>query len=254
MTDTSSSHQSTADASGITPAPAAKAASWWEDFIDIFYAPSEVFARRANSGFGLPMLVVTILIALLGIANSGVLQPVMDAEFARATATAMRQNPQLTPEMMEKTRGFGEAIARYGAVVFVPVGIFLVGLCLWICGKLVDAKESLAAAIMVASYAYVPRVLEGVLTGVQGLLLDPSTLNGRFRLSLGVGRFLDPDTASPVLLALVGRLDVFTIWVTVLLAIGLSVTGRIPRARAAVAAAIVWVLGALPALMGALRS
>jgi hypothetical protein len=89
---------------------------------------------------------------------------------------------------------------------------------------------------------------------VQGLLLDPATLNGRFRLSLGVGRFLDPDTASPVLLALLGRVDVFTIWITVLLAIGLSVTGRIPRSRAAVAAAIVWVAGALPQLLGALRS
>jgi hypothetical protein len=92
-----------------------------------------------------------------------------------------------------------------------------------------------------------------VVTGIQGLIVDPATLDGRFRLSLGVGRFLDPDAASPVLLALVGRLDVFTIWVTVLLAIGLSVTGRIPRVRAAIAAALVWLLGALPALLGALR-
>ena len=30
-------------------------ASRWEDFIDIFYAPSSVFARRATSGFLLPM-------------------------------------------------------------------------------------------------------------------------------------------------------------------------------------------------------
>jgi hypothetical protein len=239
---------------GAAPTPATTPASWWEDFIDIFYAPSQVFARRASSGFGIPMLVVTVLVAVIGIANSGVLQPVMDAEFTRSTAAAMRQNPQLTPEMMAKGRGIGEAIAKYGAFIFVPVGIFLTGLVLWLAGKLVDAKESLSAAIMVAAYSFVPRILEGVLNGVQGLLLDPATLNGRFRLSLGVGRFLDPDTASPVLLALLGRVDVFTIWITVLLAIGLSVTGRIPRSRAAVAAAIVWVAGALPQLLGALRS
>jgi hypothetical protein len=104
---------------------------------------------------------------------------------------------------------------------------------------------------MVASYAYVPRIIEGVVTSVQGLLLDPSTFTGRWRVSLGVGRFLDPDTTSPALLALVGRLDVFTIWVTVLLAIGLSVTGRIPRSRAAIAAAIVWFVGAVPLLLQA---
>ena len=73
-------------------------------------------------------------------------------------------------------------------------------------------------------------------------------------MSLGVGRFIDPDTASPLLLALVGRMNLFTIWVTILLAIGLSVTGKIPRQRAAIAAAIVWILGALPMIFQALRS
>ena len=50
-----------------------------------------------------------------------------------------------------------------------------------------------------------------------------------------------------------GRLDVFTIWVTVLLAIGLAVTGNVSRSRAAIAAAIVWLLGAAPLLLQAAR-
>jgi hypothetical protein len=254
MTDSSTSDRAAGYEPGAAPAPAEKPAAWWEDFIDIFYAPSQVFARRANSGFGIPMLVVTVVVALIAVVNSGVMQPIMDAEFSRGTAAAMRQNPQLTPEMMEKSRGFGEAIAKYGVIVFMPVGIFLTGLFLWLCGKLVDAKESLSAAIMIASYSFVPRIVEGVVNSVQGLLLDPAALDGRFRLSLGLGRFLDPDTASPVLLALLGRVDVFTIWVTVLLAIGLSVVGKIPRSRAAIAAALVWLLGALPQLLTALRS
>jgi hypothetical protein len=40
----------------------------------------------------------------------------------------------------------------------------------------------------------------------------------------------------------------------VLLAIGLSVTGKIPRRRAAIAAALVWLLGALPLVFAAARS
>src|SRR3982750_2084135 len=104
---------------------------------------------------------------------------------------------------------------------------------------------------MVASYAFIPRIVEGVVTSVQGLLLDPSQFTGRWRISLGAGRFLDPDATSPVLLALLGRLDVFAIWVTVLLVIGLSVTGKIPRVRAAIAGVIVWFLGAVPLLLQA---
>ena len=79
-------------------------------------------------------------------------------------------------------------------------------------------------------------------------------LDGRFRLSFGVGRFLDPDTVSPLLLAIVGRVDVITIWITVLVAIGLCVTGRIPLRKAAIAAAIVWFVGGLPMIVGALRA
>jgi hypothetical protein len=107
--------------------------------------------------------------------------------------------------------------------------------------------------MVVAAYAYVPRVLDGVINAVQAVVVDPSYLDGRFRLTLGIGRFLDPDETSPLLLALVGRIDVMTIWITVLLAIGLSVTGRIPLRRAAVAAAIVWFIGALPLVFQALR-
>ena len=46
---------------GDVPVAAQPNASRWEDFIDIFYAPSSVFARRAASGFLLPMVVITVL-------------------------------------------------------------------------------------------------------------------------------------------------------------------------------------------------
>jgi hypothetical protein len=73
-------------------------------------------------------------------------------------------------------------------------------------------------------------------------------------LTFGVGRFLDPDTVSPLLLAVVGRVDLITLWITALVAIGLCVTGRIPMAKAAIAAAIVWLVGGLPLIIPALRS
>jgi hypothetical protein len=184
---------------------------------------------------------------------SGAFQPIMDAEFSRGMAAAMRQNPKLTPEMMEGPRTFGEVIAKFGAFIFVPVGMFLVGLALWLCGKLVDARQTLAAAIMVAAYSFTPRVLETLVKAVQALFMDPASLNGQYRISLSPARFLDPDVASPLLVAVLGRLDVFTIWVTVLLAIGLSVTGKIPRRRAAIAAGLVWLLGALPGVLAAAR-
>ena len=257
MSDLPTPHQSASSGSGapdmtLAPALPEKAASRWEDFIDIFYMPAGVFARRMGAGFGIPMLVVTLALGTLFIVNSGALQPMMDAEFQRGAAAAMAKNPKVTPEMMAQGRVMGEKVAKVASFIVVPVTLFLIGLVLWLVGKLFGARQTLTAAIMVASYAYVPRIIESVLAGLQGLLLQPDAMNGRYRLSLGAGRFFDPDTASPLLLALLGRLDLFTIWITVLLAIGLSVTGKISRQQAAIAAVIVWLLGALPGVLQAL--
>src|SRR3954454_20885580 len=65
---------------------APKTTSVWEDFVDIFYAPSQVFARRARSGFGVPMLVITLLAGILGIVNSGANDDMVDRDMARTQA------------------------------------------------------------------------------------------------------------------------------------------------------------------------
>jgi len=233
------------DASPAASTPAS--ASVWEDFIDIFYAPSAVFARRINSGFFVPMLVVVVVVVALFFVNSAVWGPVTDAEMTRALA----KRPNITPEQIEAARKMGPTFNKIAVVIGTPIAIFVTGLALWVVGKFFEAKQTLGQAVMVASYASMPRIVEGVVTSVQGLLLDPAQFTGRWRASIGLGRFLDPDTASPMLVGLLGRVDVFTIWITVLLVIGLSVTGKIPRAKAAIAGVIVWFLGAVPLLLQA---
>lgn len=229
-------------ASAATRVPADKRASYWEDFIDIFYAPSAVFRRREHAGFGVPMLVVTVLITVIAVATTSALQPVLDAEAARVLVEMQQRRPDLPPNAGASLRTGMELTARWGPLLMIPVMMFLVGLALWVVGKAVDAKQSLGASIMVASYAFVPRVVGSLVNGVQGLLLDPSTLNGFNRLSIGPARFVDADSASRGLVLLLTRLDLWTLWSTVLLAIGLSVTGKVSRAKGALAAAAVWVL------------
>ena len=233
---------------------AAPRAAIWEDFIDIFYAPSSVFRRRENGNFFIPLAVITIVCAALFYLNSGALQPMFDAEFDRGMAIAMRQNPNIPPEAVERMRGFAMRMQQVGMFIFMPIAIFGIGVATWLAGKLVDAKQTFRAALVVGAYAYAPRILDGVLQGLQGLFLDPSQLDGRFRLSLGIGRFLDPDTVSPLLLAIVGRarshhdLDY-----------GAHRDRPLrhrphPARKAAIAAAIVWLVGGLPLIIPALRS
>ena len=159
----------------------------WEDFIDIFYAPSAVFSRRENGNVFIPLAVVTIACGVLFYLNSGALQPMFDAEFDRSMAIAMRQNPNIPPEAVERIRTFAVRMQQVGTFIFIPLAIVGVGVTTWLAGKLVDAKQTFRAAMIVAAYAYAPRILDSVLLGLQGLFLDPAQLDGRFRLSFGVG-------------------------------------------------------------------
>lgn len=226
----------------------------WEDFIDIFYAPSTVFRRREQGNPAIPIAVITVICGVLFFLNSGALQPMFDAEFDRQMALAMRQNPNINAEMMERMRAFALRMQQVAMFIFLPIAVLGVGVTTWVVAKLVDAKQTFRAALIVAAYAYAPRIIDQVLFGLQGLFLDPEQMDGRFRLTLGVGRFLDPDTVSPLLLAVVGRVDLITLWITALVAIGLCVTGRIPMRKAVIAAAIVWCVGGLPLIIPALRS
>jgi hypothetical protein len=230
--------------------PAATKTSVWEDFIDIFYAPSQVFARRENNGFGLALVVLTVVMTVLFYATRPLLQPLFDAEMARQMEAAMRANPQLTAEQFQTGRRFFDAFGGLFVLFGVPVTVLLIGLVMWIAGKLFDSRQTLRSAFVVATYAYFPRIVEQIANAIQGFLLDPARMTSQHSVKLGVSRFM--GDGDPLLLALLGRVDLFTIWITVLIAIGLSVTGKIPLARAAIVAAIVWLVGAVPSVMGAL--
>src|ERR1700738_1844856 len=94
--------------------PGSGRASLWEDFVDIFYAPSQVFARRADGKFGMPLLFLVVVCAVLAFLTKNAMQPVMDAEFARRSAEMMRKNPNLTAEQMASGRGFFEPFGPRG--------------------------------------------------------------------------------------------------------------------------------------------
>lgn len=229
-------------------AEAAASPSFWEDLINIFYQPSDVFRRRQFASVWPPLLFVAISIGVIFAVTYGTLQPLFDAEFARTAAKAMAKNPQVTQEMMDKTRGFSENITRYGVGIIMLATMFIVGCVAWLVGRAVGSSQTFHAALVVAAWAFVPRILGAVFAGVQGLVMDPSRMTSQMSISLSPARFLDPDTSNPFAYQLLGRLDVTTVWVTVLLAIGLFATGNVSKQRAVVFGVLIWVVGSLPAL------
>lgn len=232
--------------------PTPSKASLWEDFIDIIYQPSLVFERRREGKFGLALLALVIINGILFFALHNGLAPIMDAEMAKAAAAMAAKNPQITPDQIAAQQGMMEKFAGIVYIVFLPIGVAIIGALLWLAGKIVGASTAFAGAVMIATYSYFPRVIETVLNAVQGLILPPESITSRFSVQIGPARFFD-SAANPFLLTILGGLDLFTIWSTVLLAIGLSVVARVPRSQAAIAAAIVWFVTLIPALYQAIQ-
>jgi Yip1 domain len=236
-------------AEGTMPAPAK--ASFWEDLIDIFVSPAAVFRRRQGKSVWPPLLFVALAIGIIFFVTFDTISPIFDAEFNRNAAKQMAANPRLTPEMMEQGKKFAGVGAKYFSGVFMLVTMTILGLFTWLVGKVVGSVATLHDAMNIAAWSYMPRVLGSIAGAVQGLLMDPSKLNSQLSISLSPARFMDADASNPLLYQIAGRFDLMTLWVTILLGVGMYVLGRVSKGRAAVFAIIIWILGALPALRAA---
>ena len=242
------------ESSTIPAAPVSapmKEQSFWEDLIDIFISPAGVFRRRQNKSVWPPLLFISIAIGVIVFATFNTVQPVFEAEFNRATAAQIAHNPtapRATAEQLAKIRDISVSVIRYGIAPTTLLTMLLVGAVAWLVGKVVGSKQTFQAALVVAAWSYMPRVLDAVLGGVQGLMMDESKLTGRAVLSLGPARFFNPDATNPLLLQLLLRFDLITLWVTVLLAVGLYVTGKVTKERAVIFGILIWLIGGLPAI------
>src|SRR6476469_4333097 len=115
---------------GVMPAPAvANEASVMDDIIEIFYAPSRVFARRRdNPRFWAAFIIFSVIFALgawLMIRNYA---DVLDAQIRRQMDAQMAKNPQFTPEMAERSRRMGQTFAPIGAVFVGVISTLILGL------------------------------------------------------------------------------------------------------------------------------
>ena len=225
-----------------------KPAGRWDDFLDIFIAPSKVFDRRSDGKFGLALFVFVVLFAILFFATRGLMEPIWDAELNRRMAEA----PNLTPEQLEAARRAAGTFGAIGILVMTPITLLVLGLVIWIVGRPLGARISYPQGATIATFSYFPKLIGQVVAAILALFTDEAELTSFYKVTLGVGKFLDPAQTGPALLGFLGRIEVFTIWVTVLIGMGLKRMGKIPTGQAALAAAIIWLIGALPTLLGGL--
>jgi hypothetical protein len=228
--------------------------SFWEDLIDIFISPVEVYRRRQYKSAWPAMLFVTIAIGVISYFTFSAMSPLIEGDIHRGMAQALAKNPQMTQEMADKMTTTSMNVGRWTIGPIMLITMAIIGLIGWAVGKLFGSKQTVAGAMVMVGWAYMPRVLGAVISAIQALVLDTANLTSVQALSLSPARFLDPDKASPLIYQLSTRFDLITIWVTILLGIGMYVTGRVSKSRATWFAIVIWILGSLPQLRAGLTA
>jgi hypothetical protein len=197
--------------------------------INVFFEPKKAFADIAQR----PRWVVPLLIAILfgagylyafnkHIGWESYLHRLFDTnpQVQRLSADQRERAFQLQLRVVPMT-----SIA--GAVVFPPL-MFLVGaaIALGIVKGLMGAPIRFSQAFAVFAYSWLPHSVYLVLSTVVMFLTphpeDFDLQNGFFS---NPGAFMDPMTANKFLRVLASNLDVFVIWILLLIATGLKAAG-----------------------------
>lgn len=241
------------DEPGAPEAPAPEAPpAVWEDFIDIFYAPAAVYDRRRGVSPWPVLLVLTLLLTALFVAWQRGVGPLLDVEMQRAAAEMIAENPEITAGQLEQMSAMGRGLGVVGFALAFPMGVLVVALVTWGLTRAFGAAASFTTLLMVVTYAQLVHVPAYGLGLFQSLVLDLRRYDSIQDVSFSLARFLDQPEASLLAVDLAARVDLFTLWATALIAIGVHTVTDLPRARAWTVALLVWLLGSLPSLIGAL--
>jgi hypothetical protein len=218
-------------------------ASRWEDYVDVFIAPAELFRRRAHDRVSPPL--ITLL--ALGAAFYFLLLP---ANTIMMQATAAR-NPEAAGTL-EQWSGMLQLIGGVTVPITYLVMIGFAAVVLWFAGRIADVRTETSRTMLIATYAGFVLLLGQIAGAVAVILHGADGLDIARHMSFGPARFLTDTQTSPVIVALWRRLELFTVWQAALWAVGIAVIYRTTRGQAALVAGLAWLIMTVPTVLVAL--
>lgn len=223
----------------------------FEDLLESLWAPGTVGARARNRGIAKYLIILTVICCIVAFATKGLIQPWLDGTFDLSIAQAAAKGKPMPDNAIEAGRKFSGVGYLVSAVFMAPFAALFSGASLWIAGKIVKAPLAFGQAALIALLGFVPRIVSFIVSGVEGALMDSSNAVSLYDLSIGPARFMDAKTVSPAIMALVGGLDLFSIWQLVIYAAAVATVARVQRSTGIVAAVVAWAIGAVLSLLPA---
>ena len=189
----------------------------------VFFEPSKTFADIAQRpSWIVPMALVILASLVMMVAFT------QHVGVDRMIRQQLENNPrtaQMAPEQRERAIEVGSKVAGVtmylGPLVGVPLyDLIAAGVLMGIVAGLLSAPVKFKQAFAVVCYAGLPGVINAALATVVMFLKKPEDFDIQHPLAFNLGALMDPQTSSKFLHSLATSLDLFSIWVILLLATG----------------------------------
>ncbi len=228
------------------PVPPEKPGGFFQNLIDIYFAPREAFTRIVRSPtFLLPLIGHIVLV----LAFTGIWINRMDArEFMKVQLEESGQWDKIPAEqrdnIIEQQAKWMPVFAWIGPVVFTPLFILVTAAVLMFIFRFFYSGEvpfKQAFSIVTWTFFATSVVVTPLMLAVLQLKGDWN-LNPQEVVQANLSLLLDKSSAAKPLWTLLGSVDIFTIWTVFLLAVGFAVASRKPTSSAIWGVAIPWIL------------
>jgi len=232
------------------PAGGSAGLTQWQRVACTFTAPSKTFedVKRGNRSWWLPLIVMALVgyILFAAVAQKIGIQQTVDNQI-RMDPKAQERMANASPEQ----RAMGEKVS-----VGITEGVFIAGPLIGMLGALVVAavlmgtinfgfggRAKFGEVFAVVYYAWLPQVVKVLLgTAVIYAGVAPESFNIKNFAPTNLGAFLDPTDTAKWLYALATSLDAVTIWMVVLMSIGVATVAGVKRSAGYIAVFGWWLI------------
>lgn len=221
--------------------------SGWGRLIGVLVAPGETFRSIAERPTWLPPL---LLLVLLGSAVGLILQTRTDPEeMVRGQIEMLKVDmPQAQVDKMIEDQENRTTAAKVGlaavGVVIQAVIYAVVAVLFWIGFRLFGSEMDYLRSLATTLYGYMPLAVASLIN--LPLMFTRETLTFEEARNGGVLvsslKALAPEDASSVTEALLGSVDLFTVWTLVLLTIGYKMVAKVSTAVASGIVILFWLI------------
>jgi len=190
----------------------------------VFFEPKKAFADiGARPRWIVPVLLIALVSLCLTFMYSqrGGWRVMIEQQIANSS-----RQPQGTPEQQQQGIELGVKIASimgYVIPVMIPVAFLIIaGVLTGITAGILSAPVRFIQVFAIVCYANLPGIIKAALTIAVMQMKTITDFDLNNPLMFNPGAFMDPKTSSKFLYSLATSLDLFSLWIMLLIAVGLK--------------------------------